>query len=643
MNKPAPSPAVKTALRNGDVSLACEILESRLKLEDSFPAAGVERSEAIETRQLLAELYLRQGKASAAKHLIDELLEEIPDLLSARILAAHIIRLEGQTKVPVELYSQLVKATEIDQEQLKFIASELVALGAFEQVVQTLLRVEPMDAQSFYHLGLSYFRLGQIGKALPIYRKLFASIPDNPTIARELSLVAAKFREFKTAIEAYSRYMELIDPSAADFVKFSDLQLMSHNVTDSQRLLEKALALGEDSAESRLLEAKIARLAGDYTKALERAHATLALSAASGTAWSIVAELTEAASVDAHLIDRLTQVIAGAALPPHDLELAQFALAGLHAKVGDITTAYGYIRAANQTKSTLLRDSGALYNRQTMEELLHTARQVFTGRLSPKVSTDSHRPVFIVGMPRSGTTVIHRLLEASGELQCLGESEALPFVYAQLQQRLGQMPEKFAHQLKEDDWNQLAAEYLRRAGAGVEGRDLADKMPHNFLYVGMILSMFPQARIVQLRRAPFNVCMSIYAKPFPEGHSYACNPGDLAHFYYHCNALMDYWSEVFPNQTYNLDFDRFLDAPTDYARQLFEFLGYPWEDKYLEARTDSPQTFTFSELQVRKPIRKSEADKWEQYRKVATDLLHDLETWADKSCTDGNANTGGGS
>ena len=640
MNQSAPYHAAQAAIRSGDLALACEILEASLEQEARLDASRVDRLRAIETRQLLAEVYLRRGQVQVASRLVEELIKQAPNHLSGHILAAHIARLGGRVQRAKELLIPLTEKADATQDQLKLIAAELVATGAFSQAVQALQRVDPMDAQSFYHLGLSHFRLGQIGKALPIYRRLFASIPDNPIIARELSLVAAEFREFKTAIEAYSRYLELIDPGASDYVKFSDLQLMSHNVSDSQRLLEKALALGEDSAESRLLEAKIARLAGDYAKALERAHAVLALNPASGTAWSIVAELTEATSVDAQLIDRLTQVIAGAALPPQDLELAQFALAGLHAKVGDINTAYAYIRAANQTKSTLLRESGPLYNRQTMEKQLHTARQVFTGRLSPKVSTDSHRPVFIVGMPRSGTTVIHRLLEASGELQCLGESEALPFVYAQLQQRLGQMPEKFAHQLKEDDWNQLAAEYLRRAGAGVGERDFADKMPHNFLYVGMILSMFPKARIVQLRRAPFNVCMSIYAKPFPEGHSYACAPGDLAHFYYHCNALMDYWSEAFPNQTYNLDFDRFLDTPTDSARQLFEFLGFPWEDKYLEARPDSPQAFTFSELQVRKPIRKSEADKWQQYRKVATDLLYELETWADKSCTDGNSNTG---
>lgn len=636
MNQPTPIHTAQEAIRRGDLALACEILEDSLKPKGSVGTSQVDQSRVIQTRQLLAEVYLRRGQVQAARRQTEELLRQAPDHIDGRILEAHIARLEGRAQHAQELLTPIAQRADATQGQLKLIAAEWVATGAFSQAVDTLQKVEPMDAQSFYYLGLSHFRLGQIGKALPIYRKLFASIPNNPTIAKELSLVAAEFREFKTAIEAYSRYMQLIDPSAADFVKFSDLLLMGHNVADSQRHLEKALAMGEDSAESRLLEAKIARLSGDYGKALERAHAALVLSPGLGSAWSIVAELTEAASVDAVLIERLAQAISGASMAPHDLELAQFALAELHAKAGDYSTAYAQIRAANQTKSTLLRESGALYNRHTMEELLTTARQVFSGNLAPKVSTDSHRPVFIVGMPRSGTTVIHRLLDASGELQCIGESEALPFVYAQLQQRLGHMPEKFLHQLKEDDWNELAIEYLRRAGAGTEKRDLADKMPHNFLYVGMILSMFPQARIVQLRRAPFDVCMSIYAKPFPEGHSYACDPGDLAHFYYHCNALMDYWAEAFPDQTYNLDFDRFLETPTDSARQLFEFLGYPWQECYLEARSDSPQAFTFSELQVRKPIRKSEAGKWQQYRKVATDLLTELKTASNQSTSDAN-------
>ncbi|WP_237063516.1 MULTISPECIES: tetratricopeptide repeat-containing sulfotransferase family protein [Microbulbifer] len=617
MNQPDPFTIASQAVHNGEPSRACKILESGIN-HGQVPAERM-----VQARQMLAELYIEQRQFGAARQQLQALDKLVPGHLPGRILAAHIARLEGHASEANRLLTSLATAAEASQAQLRFIAAEFVALGAYQQVIQTLQRVEPMDAQSFYHLGLSHFRLGNIGKALPIYRRLFASIPDNPAIARELSLVAAAFREYSTAVEAFTRYMKLIEPDASDFVKFADLQLMNHNVTASRELLDEAIALGEDSADSRLLEAKIARLSADYGAALERAKAAIELDPASGTAWSIIAELSDRASVDSALTNRLSGAITGTGMTPHDLELAQFALAELQAKSGDFEAAYGQIQCANNTKEKLLRDTGMTYSRESTEALLGIARRSFSGTRVPKVSSSQCSPIFIVGMPRSGTTVIHRLLDACGELQCLGESEALPFVYAQLQQRLGQIPEALAPELGEADWDQLASNYLQRAGAG--DRDVVDKMPHNFLYVGMILSIFPRARIVQLRRNPFDVCMSILAKPFPEGHSYACNVRDLAHFYHHSQKLMDFWSQTFPQQVYDLDFDRFLEHPENFARSLFGFLGYAWDNDYLQARPVSSQAFTFSELQVRKPISKSGTSKWQPYREVASDLVQALE------------------
>lgn len=638
MNQSATHLAVEKAIRSGDYSLACDLLESQLEQESNTVTGGDDRSPELETRQLLAELYLRQGRISAAKRLILGLLERTPDLLFARVLEAHIARLEGHPEHAAGLLTQLGTKTGVSQDLLKFIAAEFVAVGAFGQAINTLQRVEPMDAQSFYHLGLSHFRLGHIGKALPIYRRLFASIHDNPTIARELSLVAAKFREYQTAIEAFSRYMQLVTPRAIDFLQFADLQLMGHNVPESKALLEKALTLGEDSADSRLLEGRIARLEGNYPLALERAHAAIELKPETGTAWVIISELTESTSVNEELTTRLAKAISTEKFAPEDLEQAQFALAELHAKSGDLSSAYMQMQAANETKSALLESSNTNYDRRSVEKHLQIVRSAFNKGRAPKASTNQDSPVFIVGMPRSGTTIIHRLLEASGELHCLGESEAMPFVYTQLQQRLGEVPEKQIHRLNENDLDQLATEYLQRAGAG--DRDLVDKMPHNFLYVGMLLLMFPKARVIQMRRDAFDVCMSIYGKPFPEGHSYACHPENLAHFYHHSNALMNFWSEIFPEQIYDLDFDQFLNCPSDAARELFAFLGCRWQDSYLDKTSSSRHAFTFSELQIRKPISKHEARKWRRYRHVATDLIDALASHTNLPMTAPDSDSG---
>ncbi|SEA34926.1 tetratricopeptide repeat-containing sulfotransferase family protein [Microbulbifer marinus] len=608
MNHPDPFTAAEQAIRSGNIQKACELLQANLSDARNF----------VKTRITLAELYLRQRRYDQARKLLSEVISRTPEQVHAHTLLAYAARNQGDTSIAAKHLEQASNIKSASQNELKFISGEFMALGAYRAAVQVIKKIDPMDAQCFYHLGLAYFKLGEIGKALPIYRKLFSSISDSATIARELSLVAAAFREYKTAVEAFSRYIDLIQPTATDFLKFADLQLMNRNISESEKHLAKAFDIGENSAQARLLQARLSRLKGDYSKSLSEAKNVVKELPESGTAWKIVSELIEPTEIDANLISQLKRAISSPAMGDQDKEEAQFALSELYTKLEKYELAYKEMCAANQIKLRALHEQGIRYDRQKTESLFNKIRQAYADSALLQSSTDPHSPVFIVGMPRSGTTVINRIVEMSGRLQCIGESEAIPYIHSQLQLRFGGGSEEFAKNLTAKDWNQLAADYLHQADD--RGLEIADKMPSNFLYVGMILSMFPHARIVQLRKNPFDVCMSIFAKPFPEGHNYACDVNDLAHYYFQANRLMDFWSQKFRDQVFDINFDQFLESPNRIGKQLFSFLGYEWSAEYLAPPKKASHAFTFSELQVRKPIDKSEAEKWKPFFKVAFDL-----------------------
>lgn len=616
MNHPDPFTAAEQAIRSGNIQKACELLQANLNDTTNF----------VKTRIVLAELYLRLREYGQARKLLLEATTHDPDQVHAHTLLAYTARSQGDTDTAARHLEQASHTKSATQNELKFISAEFMALGAYQAAIQVIKRVDPMDAQCFYHLGLAYFRLGEIGKALPIYRKLFSSIADSPTIARELSLVAAAFREYETAVDAYTRYIHLIQPSAADFLKFADLQLMNHNIAESEKQLEKAFSMGESSAHARLLQARLSRLKGDYSKSLSEAREVVKELPDSGTAWKIISELIEPSSIDTNLINQLKSAISSPSMNDQDREEAQFALSEIFTKLGKYDSAYEQMCAANQIKLRVLHQQGIQYDRQKTELLFNDIRLAFADPTSRQSAVNSYSPVFIVGMPRSGTTVINRIVEMSGKLQCVGESEAIPYIHSQLQLRFSGGAEEFANELTTNDWNQLAADYLQRTNA--DKLEIADKMPSNFLYVGMILSMFPHARVVQLRKNPFDVCMSIFAKPFPEGHSYACDVKDLAHYYFQASRLMDFWSENFQDNVFDLDFDHFLDSPSSVGEQLFSFLGYEWSDECLAPPKQATQAFTFSELQVRKPINKSEAHTWKPFAKFATDLNEAIDSEA---------------
>ncbi|WP_444956737.1 tetratricopeptide repeat-containing sulfotransferase family protein [Microbulbifer sp. ZKSA002] len=546
-----------------------------------------------------------------------------------------------QLKKRSEALSQLKEAEAtngITTADLKFIATEYVALEKYHYAVSAIERIEPMDGQTFHLLGLSHFKLGNIGKAFPIYKKLFSHLQNNLAIARELSLVAAEFRDYETAITAYSRYIQLVSPSASDHLKYADLLLMARKTEESQVQLEKAISMGETSAQADLLKAKIKRLNGNYSDSIKYATLATSKNPKLSAGWQIIAELTSPSDISQALANKLNSAIESLLEPSIDAEICNFALSEIYIKQNKYQKSYKQIGIANKIKLELLKRANNTYDSQKTEELF--SKIIETYSLSSHAhnrSSNQNSPIFIVGMPRSGTTLINKIIENSNSVYSLGESEEMPRTVSQLQLKFQGKAYENVHKLSSTDWNQLAEHYMKLETEAE--KDTVDKMPSNLLNVGLILSLFPNARIIQVARNPFDVCMSILSKPFPEGHTYACKAEDVAHYYYQSMRLMQFWGKTFPKSIFNLNFDEFLSAQKETAQKLYSFLGLRWSDNILSLRGKS-NNFTFSELQVRKPIDPSEAKKWVRFSEVAEDLLAALNNESKRAPRHQTSNTG---
>ncbi|WP_226644939.1 tetratricopeptide repeat-containing sulfotransferase family protein [Microbulbifer variabilis] len=546
-----------------------------------------------------------------------------PRKIQALSRLAFVARHLNKRSEALSYLKQAELADEIKPADLKFIAAEYVALENYHYAITTIKKIEPMDGQTFHFLGYSYFRQGDIGKALPIYKKLFFHIPENPSIARELSLVAAEFRDYKTAITAFSRYLQLIHPSASDHLKFADLLLMGKQVKESQKELRKAVEMGEKSPHADLINAKINRLSGNYNESIKNANQAILKEPKLASAWQIIAELISPSDINDELIARLQHTTESYTDNPIDSEIYHFSLSEIHIKQGNYLEAYKQIKLANRIKFETLKRANNTYNPKRIEENIKEIIKAFNSLSNkPTASSSQYRPIFIVGMPRSGTTLINKIIENSGNARSIGESEEFPRIISQLELEFEGQFLKHLHKVSGNKWKSLAESYIKANEANE--KQVIDKMPSNLWNVGLIFSLFPRARIIQLSRNPFDVCMSILSKPFPEGHTYACREQDIAHYYYQSTRLIDYWSKVFPDKIFNINFDEFLSSPTKKSIDLFNFLGYEWNDSFLSLQKES-NNFTFSELQVRKPISSNEAEKWRPFFKVATDLKKALK------------------
>ncbi len=496
-----------------------------------------------------------------------------------------------------------------DRGVLRPATERLLRLNASRQALGLLDRAAGDDTLD----GLRAQALAGAGDwagACALARRMTDAQPQDAKRWQWRSQAAAALRDYDDAVAAHERYLSLLIPATGeDYLAHTDLLLSARRPEEARTALDTAKARGAGGLECTFLDARLARLEDDLPAAVAAAWKVLDARANDGRAWQLLAELVPA-EVVSPAADRLAAVLQSPEpfRPGHEL-LLRFAFARLKERQGELATAWQALEAANGAQRAALAGRGVAYDAD-QESLANTQRLQAFGTLastSAPASTASNRPtvLFILGMPRSGTTLMERIVGGLDGVHMGGENEAMAFIAARYEhaQRQGSLPAPAA--MTAAQWRALSDDYDARSlppGPG-ELAALTDKMPHNMHHVGLIAGMFAgRARVVWMRRHPLDVCLSIYSRRFPDGHRYACDLADLAHFYAESERLMSAWREAFPWLVHEVRYEALVADPQKHARSVVEHAGLRWDPACLETTMRREAAFTFSELQVREAI-----------------------------------------
>jgi tetratricopeptide (TPR) repeat protein len=469
------------------------------------------------------------------------------------------------------------------------------------------------DPQALLHSAAALEKAGRLTEAEAVYQRLLARWPDLPDTWYNLALLQRRAGRFDAALASYQQALDR-GVSGPEEVHLNRGVIYSDYLRQddaAERELQAALAL-EPAYVPALLN--LANLREDFGKQAEASalyEKILALDPRCHTALARYAGLHKVAGADDPLVARLRAAIADARTSPADRAELGFALGKALDSCKAWDAAFAAYAAANRDSRQSAAPGTGVYDARAHErfvdELIATFRP---GQPAAARSSQSTRPLFICGMFRSGSTLAEQILAAHSRVTAGGELAFLPsLVRTTLAPFPGTMQSVTQAQLE-----QLSARYLDMLARLFPcGDRVTDKRPDNFLYIGLIKSLFPDARIVHTTRDPLDNCLSIYFLHLDHSMSYSLDLADIAHYYVQYRRLLAHWKTLYGADIFDLDYDRLVHEPRPVIEKLTAFCGLEWEEACLSFEQSARAVKTASVWQVRERLYHRSSGRWRNY------------------------------
>ena len=504
----------------------------------------------------------------------EALLQQFPQLVPALCLAGRFHRIMGNLE---RAGSCLDEALSIDPAAVPAIAEKSQLAIASHQYhdaakhLRELIALKPDPADNWFNLGIVEEKLGRFPEAADAFRSALERTPRQADeIHARLGGVLALAGREDDAEQAYRRALEL-EPDSPD----------AH------------FGLGLLAVSEGRLEDGI----GEFRLAVEKRPRF-------AQAWQQIVEARRIEKEDDADLLSLRDALLQPALSADERESLNFALGKACDDLGHYDEAFTHYATANQLK----RDRLPGYDRN---EVARSTDALIAAGLENGKSVDAAisdaLPVFVIGLPRSGTTLIDQILTAHPRTAGLGE-------FTFFQTALAGRPEAEWPQIDAAEIDDLRSQYLQHLKSAT-GSVVSNKYPANFRLVGLIRKVLPEARFVHVARDPLDTGLSIFFQDFPTGNYYANDLEDLAAYLGSYTRLMDHWREVLGEESLlELSYEALLDDQEKESRRLISFCGLEWDAACLDYASNSRRVSTLSRWQVRQPLYKSSVGRWKNYQ-----------------------------
>ncbi len=303
----------------------------------------------------------------------------------------------------------------------------------------------------------------------------------------------------------------------------------------------------------------------------------------------------------------------------------EFAAGKILDDIGEYAEAFPHFRAGNKLHQKPWKEAEF---KQTCEDLRSMADEAYFEQRKDYGIADAS-PIFVVGMPRSGSTLVEQILDSHSGVFGAGEVGDILGIVTEMGKRMkpSQPYPAYVPFLPEKVFRGYANSYLQRMEqlAGSAGLQAANKMPSNFLHVAVILTMFPNARIINAFRHPLDTCLSCYFQDFSSGQEFTYDLAVLGRYYNEYRTMMSHWHSVLPGRIFDLEYEALVQDPDGVAQEMIEFCGLDWEEQCLDFANNRRRVNTASTWQVRQPLYSSSIGRWRHYEAELQPLIDAID------------------
>jgi tetratricopeptide (TPR) repeat protein len=585
-------------------------------------------------RDLLQAMADRTPNLASLQYELGIVLHELGDFDAAAVAFSRVVELEpshaNAWRALADTFAKVNRAPEAARACAKFLElsvaniqrletaarSEASQLSATETSLRDWLQRHPTDVFALHLLGTIYLRLSRHEEAEQQLSKALLLAPNHTQARFRLAGTLVYRGDWKRALETAEKLLEN-DPENSDYLDLKGFALLRLGEFEAAAAAYRALIAKHPAAASWKTYGQALKALGRTNEAIAAYRQSFACTPTYGLAYWCLAELKTFRFEPAD-IEAMTQTLEAKDIGARDRALIHFALGRAYEDEHQYESSFEQFGLANATVRSFVR-----HNTEQRAGFVQRSKIVFTPeffRAHSDWGTPRRDPIFIVGLPRSGSTLIEQILASHSRVEATSELQILESVIRDLsmgEDRKGrQYPELMQY---------LSPEQVRRAGEAYLERALPyrklnrpffiDKMPNNFSYLGTILTALPNAKVIDARRHPLGGGFAIFKHYFVDAYTFAFDLADIGRYYRHYVELMAHFDSVQPGRVHRVLYEAMVADPEHEIRKLLDYCGLPFEEACLRFYESGRAVLTPSAEQVRRPVYSEATELWRRYER----------------------------